>query len=608
MTHSHRVGLLNNNNPVNTGNPLPVEIPPCICDENSTSTPLPADTGGVDHIFTGEPVKTNGYGIIYINVYSDVASATDGLVIEQSSDGSHWDFSDVYTVPADTGKTYSVQPAGRYVRVKYTNGGSDQTSFRLQTVMKQNGLDSSHRVQDTLNDDDDGRLRIVIPKLRTAQNTYISQGATAAGNAKVAIEELESGISTNNNSQLKTTPYLSNGNEGIAAADSPSIDAFGRWRVSDTGQRFDIEFIYDKQPGLMDEVTANGGTISHNSSSRDVTLAVNTANGNESAEFCQHWHNPYTPGNSQLIDITGTFDAAGIGSGTASIFLKNGIDSSETEITQDNWNDTVSDVDWSKSQIFSIDFQSLKVGRLRFFLVRNGVPVKLHEINNDNLRTGGYWQYPNQPLNWKIYNDGTYTIAEIGYFNDTNGVGFRYKIAQNADAEMRAICGTVKSEGGPDLFDIEGFKRSIDMGVTSKTVGTTLIPLISIRVKTTFNSLTNHGLFIPESWTLQTDNPIRLVIIKNATLTGASWADVNINNSAMEYDISATAVSGGSAVISEYDGAGSKNSTLSGGGLLGKSLLSYGHDGSQDTLTIAAVRTTSTSAAVLAGLGWSEIR
>ena len=183
--------------------PIEVEIPPCICTENSTSTPLLADA-----TFTGVAVLTNGYGIIYLNVFSDVESATDGLVVEQSTDGTNWDFNDTYSVPANTGKTYSIQPAGRYIRVKYTNGGTDQTVFRLQTVMKHTGLDSSHRVQDTLNDDDDGRLRLAVLKLRTAQNTYVSGSATANGNFKTALEEYDETFLTNPfPTQLRDSSY-----------------------------------------------------------------------------------------------------------------------------------------------------------------------------------------------------------------------------------------------------------------------------------------------------------------------------------------------------------------------------------------------------------------
>lgn len=178
-------------------------IPACICLENSSSTPL-----GAGATFTGEAVLTNGFGIVYISVYSDQASATNGLVVEQSIDGTNWDFDDTYTIPADTGKTFSVQPAGRYIRVKYTNGGTEQTEFRLMTTMKQNGLDSSHRIQDDLLDDDDGRLRLSVLKLRTSKNSYVSGAATNSGNFKVSLEEFESGVSEDSNTSLRTAPLI----------------------------------------------------------------------------------------------------------------------------------------------------------------------------------------------------------------------------------------------------------------------------------------------------------------------------------------------------------------------------------------------------------------
>jgi hypothetical protein len=58
-----------------------------------------------------------------------------------------------------------------------------------------------------LKDDSDARLNITVPKLKTAANTYVSQTATSAGNAKVSIEELETGISDDTKSKLKVSPY-----------------------------------------------------------------------------------------------------------------------------------------------------------------------------------------------------------------------------------------------------------------------------------------------------------------------------------------------------------------------------------------------------------------
>lgn len=89
---------------------------------------------GISAVFTGTSEEVKDFSSIVISVFSDVASATDGLSIQQSSNGTNWDITDTYTIAAATGKTFSVQPAARFFRVVYTNGGTGQASFRLQTV------------------------------------------------------------------------------------------------------------------------------------------------------------------------------------------------------------------------------------------------------------------------------------------------------------------------------------------------------------------------------------------------------------------------------------------------------------------------------------------
>lgn len=85
-------------------------------------------------VFTGTSEEVKDYAVIILSVIASHASATDGLSVQQSSDGSNWDIVDTYTIPAASGKTFTFQPAARYFRVVYTNGATLQTSFRLQTV------------------------------------------------------------------------------------------------------------------------------------------------------------------------------------------------------------------------------------------------------------------------------------------------------------------------------------------------------------------------------------------------------------------------------------------------------------------------------------------
>ena len=393
----------------------------------------------------------------------------------------------------------------------------------------------------------------------------------------------------------------------VQFADSANLDAFGNQRVSTTGQRLDVEFIYDKQPYFMDEVLVTGGTVTHNANERDLTLAINNTTSGSEARMSSY-PVPYTAGNSQKIDMSFVLNLANI-AGNTSCYIRSKVTGTvvETVIKQSSWKNLKTGIDWSKSQLLQIDFQSLKVGRIRFYIVKNGLPVLIYKDNNDNIRNSGYWQSPSLPIFWRIYNDATYTYMEVGYGDENNGIGFRHRITKNATATMKAICGTVKSEGGEDISNLQGIERSADRGTSTVTVGTTLIPIISIRPRATLNSLPNLGLLIPESFDIQVDNAIRYVIVHNATLTGATWTNVDTLGSATEYDISATAFSGGHVVGSGYIGT-RRNVEASKGGLLSKTILFDRKGTESGILTLCAVRTTASSASTLAQIGFREIR
>ena len=147
--------------PISTSNPLPVESSLCsiVDDLNSTNTALPADTGGADHIYTGSAKDILGCGIVFVSIYTDAASALDGLCLEQSTDSTNWDYCDAYTIEAGEAKNFSLNPHAKYYRVTYTNGAVAQTVFRLQSICKGgNTKPSSHRVKDDIVGNDDCEL------------------------------------------------------------------------------------------------------------------------------------------------------------------------------------------------------------------------------------------------------------------------------------------------------------------------------------------------------------------------------------------------------------------------------------------------------------------
>ena len=194
-------------NPIASDNPFSVEIPPKISTVNSTTATLGA--GGV---FNGTYEMINGYGIVYVNIISDQASATDGLVIYQSSNGSDDDHDDKFTIPAASGKNFSINPYASHLRIQYTNGATPQTYFRLQVIFKSVGKSSSHRIQDSIIDDDDAELIKAVLSGKNPAGTFVNFQSTTAGNFKMSLEELESGISENTKTSLRTTAVDSSNN------------------------------------------------------------------------------------------------------------------------------------------------------------------------------------------------------------------------------------------------------------------------------------------------------------------------------------------------------------------------------------------------------------
>ena len=90
-------------------------------------------TLGSGNVFTGTSEATDAYGTITVFVFSDVASAANGLSLQFSQDGTNWDFVSTTTLTADKGVALVIAPIGRFFRVVYTNGGTSQATFRLQT-------------------------------------------------------------------------------------------------------------------------------------------------------------------------------------------------------------------------------------------------------------------------------------------------------------------------------------------------------------------------------------------------------------------------------------------------------------------------------------------
>jgi hypothetical protein len=106
--------------------------------DNAWSTPL-----GSNAVFTGTAFEVTKYAAINVCVKSDVASATNGVKVEFSIDGTNWDHSHATTYNGGSGVGYIFNCEFRYARVVYTNGATAQAHFRLLTIFKVNAVKQS---------------------------------------------------------------------------------------------------------------------------------------------------------------------------------------------------------------------------------------------------------------------------------------------------------------------------------------------------------------------------------------------------------------------------------------------------------------------------------
>lgn len=276
----------------------------------------------------------------------------------------------------------------------------------------------------------------------------------------------------------------------IQAADSPSIDAFGRWRVSQPQTLFDSKQLYDNQPLFWDDAeTAGSGTSStHSANTASTTIGVSaTTTGTRVRQTFQSFN--YQPGKSQQVLMTFVLDKTGGGAGITrrvgqfnannGIFLEDsagtykfvirtytgGSASDANSATQSNWNLDKLDgtgtsginIDFTKAQILIFDYEWLGVGRVRVGFVIDGKIYYAHEFLNANSYSSVYMSTPNLPLRYEISNDGT-----------------------GAASTLETICTTVISEGGSQEL---GILRHKDSGsISSLSTGTTYA-VLGIRLK-----------------------------------------------------------------------------------------------------------------------------
>jgi len=281
----------------------------------------------------------------------------------------------------------------------------------------------------------------------------------------------------------------------VTIKDSANLDAFSRLRVSNPLILHNSQFTYDLAPLIMEQITlGTGATVTYDSTNRCALMTFSSTPTGGTAYMQSYEYLPYQPGRSQLIFVTfnmvaavaNTLKFAGYSDGVNGVEFQNdgsvnrivlySASSHGNEIVnQSIWNIDKLDgtgssgitLDITTTQILVIDIQALYVGRVRVGFDIGGTIVYVHEFLHANLATSPYIQTANLPVRCGMTCTGTVSTT------------------------MNFICSAVISEGGSEDINVYGYTFTQDSGLVA--VGTGGTHVLSLRPKTTFNSITNRS-------------------------------------------------------------------------------------------------------------------
>jgi hypothetical protein len=349
-------------------------------------------------------------------------------------------------------------------------------------------------------------------------------------------------------------PYGSDPNNPIYINFNPTAtDAFGRLQVSEPYTLFDSQSRYAADNQFS---TATTGTGTTSFLSNEAAVKMEVTSGGAGTVVRQSFRSmPYQPGKGLLVLATFVMDSnnsldltqrvgyynTGNGvffqriNGVFSFVLRSsstptpGTPSDVRTVNQSSWNGDKLDgtgpsgitLDPTKAQILWMDFEWLGVGSVRCGFVINGVFILCHTFNNANLITSVYMTTATLPIRYEIIS--TSAIA----------------------ASLKQICCTVISEGGYEQSSIDHVARRTTI-FTNIDTAADFYPIVSIRLA----SMALGAVVIPNRIQFQptTLQNYEIALIKNPTLTGASWAAV-ASDANVEMDVSATAISAAGTIV-----------------------------------------------------------
>ena len=390
----------------------------------------------------------------------------------------------------------------------------------------------------------------------------------------------------------------------------PQFSNNNRLKVSPYQTVFFNTFQYGKETDVWDErLVGVGATATFNASSSNVVMEVGSAAGSSVVRQTKNVMR-YIPGRGATLAFSIRLDTPQVGirrrfglfddnngayfednGGTYAYVIRSNTTGIVTErrVTRDDWNGEKFDgngytgvtADPTKQQMISINYEWYGAGIVEFAWLMKNETIPSHTFENSNTNDFVWCSTPFLPIRVEIEN--------------VTGVAGTHYIYQGSNSLIQ--------EGEPEKL---GILESIANPITGTTMSAanTFYPIISLRLKS--DSLDAVALIRSLQAATNDNTNVYWRLIENPTLTGANWTDGSDPNSFMQYDTSATAITGGNTILSGF--------TIAGGAALTpideKAQLQIGRSGIgtiSDIYTLACA-SPNTNKKALAVLNWIEQR